>query len=65
VRERGQDSQAYREDAAGRHGPGGDEVLQWVAAGVADALQEFGVTGKLAAVFGGKRADERVGGNLR
>jgi Arc/MetJ-type ribon-helix-helix transcriptional regulator len=45
VRERGQDRQAYREDAAGRHGAGGDEVLQRVAAEVADALQEFGVTG--------------------
>ena len=62
--ERGQQPQSHREDVCGRHGADADEVRQHVGFDVPDPLQQFGVTGLLAAVMLGEGADERVGSNL-
>jgi hypothetical protein len=40
-------------DVCGRHGTGGDEVLQSLAGVALDASQHFVITGLIAAVLGG------------
>jgi hypothetical protein len=60
----GQQGQSCREDEFGRHGPGGGEVLQHVAAPGGDARHHLGVTGLIAVVMDAVGADERVGYHL-